>query len=220
MQGRASCCYVPPSPPLPHPPTPQSSLATALTLRAPTPGIPAAASLFAHAVTLSTAGGMTWYDPDGLTYTLLVEWAARAVAASPRGGEAAEAAVDFAEAVVADMEATAMTPAAAATERRDPASTPRVLRVHTMLPAYSPLVKEHRHWEGHVDAAALARTTLSRLTVAGVAPDVVTYNSLFGVAATTDRGLAAAAGLAVAFKLLPDATPAAGVVPDPERTSN
>eukprot|EP00170_Pyropia_yezoensis_P000795 contig_3669_g797 len=76
-----------------------------------------------------------------------------------------------------------------------------------MLPAYNAVVKAHCHRGGDVDAVALAQTTLSRLTAAGVAPDVVTYNSLFDVAATADGGLAAAAGLAVAVKLVREATP-------------
>lgn len=80
------------------------------------PDIPAATALYARAVALSTTAGLTWYAPDGLTYTLLVDGVARAAAASPRGGEAVATAVAVAVAVVADMEAIAMAAAAAATE--------------------------------------------------------------------------------------------------------
>ncbi|GAB0488942.1 hypothetical protein MMPV_000155 [Pyropia vietnamensis] len=179
------------------------------------PDIPSAIAIYTRAVALSTTGGLAWYAPDAITYTLLVDGAARAAEASPRGGEAAAAALAVAEAVIADMEArVGAVIAAAAAAERDPGAAIQEVLVHPVLPAYNALIKAHRHRGDDLDVTALAEVILSRLATFGMSPTVITFNSLLDLAATTYTGPASVKGLAVAVKLVRETMPASGVSPD------
>ncbi|OSX72789.1 hypothetical protein BU14_0404s0016 [Porphyra umbilicalis] len=186
------------------------------------PDVPAAAALYARAVALSTAGGLGWYAPDGRTYTLLIDGAARAAAAAGGGTPAASAAVAVADAVIADAEAAVRgggLPPAAAT------------------PAVNAYIKALRvgragggggagagagagGWGAPAgDPTPTVRGVLDRLAGAGIPPDVVTFNSLLDVAASAVGPADAAAGLSTAVWVVRVAMPAARVVPD-RRTYN